>query len=186
MAAPTLIRRELLGARIYFIPTGESVDSATISKTLATWPDVTPATNWTNYLFADIEKVTEFKSENTEKFMVPDDFGGYNEDEEISLVARGWEAETAKTNSILKTLQHAVPNLVAASVAQAPGTRKANSIEGIALVEMQGKDGAVKERTQVWARLTLVSPGDVGPATRKLRFRLLQIAHVNNTYQAYA
>ena len=185
MAAPTLIRRELLGARVYFIPAGEVVDTITISASSA-WPDASPAANWTAYEFDDIEKVTEFKNEQKEVFMVPDNAGGYTEDEEVHLTARGWECETAKTNSVLKTLQHATAAVVAAATAQAPGARKNNSIDGVCLVEMQGKDGAVKERTQVWARLTLTTPGEVGPATRKLNFRLLQLPHASNTYLAYA
>ena len=41
------------------------------------------------------------------------------------------------------------------------------------------------ERTQVWARLRLVSAGDVGPATAKVEFSLEQRDHANNSYITY-
>lgn len=185
MAAPTLIRRELLGARVYFIPDGETVDGITVGPDSA-WPDADPVANWTAYQFHDIEKVTEWKTEDTETFVIPDPEGGYYHDEETHLIARGWECETAKTNSILKTLQHATKNMVAAGTAAAPGARKDVSVPGVALIELQGRNGAVLERTQVRARLTLDSPGEIGPATRKLKFRLRQLPHALNTYAAYA
>ena len=184
MSAPTLIRRELKNARIYFIPSGETVDSVTVAN--ATWPDATPTTNWTNYQFADIESVKESKEVETETFKVPKASGGYSIDTEEMLVKRIWTATTSKTNSYLKQLEHALSSAVVASTPQAPFVNNSNFLEGVMLLEIQNKNGVVIERTQVWARLRLNTSGDVGPSTAKVEFTLEQRESSANTYVAYA
>ena len=186
MSAPTLIRRELKNARLYFIPSGETVDNVTVSLGNVTWPDNVPTTNWTAYQFADIETVKEAKEIETETFKVPKATGGYTVDTEEMLIKRLWTAITSKTNNYLKQLEHAVPAAVVASTPQAPFTKNDNYLEGIMLMEIQNKNGVIIERTQVWARLRLVSAGDVGPATAKVEISLEQRDHANNSYVAYA
>jgi hypothetical protein len=186
MAAPTLIRREHKNARLYFIPTGETVDAVSVSLGNATWPDNVPTANWTAYQFADIETVKEEKQVETEEFKIPKATGGYSIDTEETLLKRIWTATSAKTNSILKQLEHALASAVVASTPQSPFVKNDNFIEGIMLMEIQNKNGVIIERTQVWARLRLVTAGDVGPATSKVEFSLEQREHANNTYVAYA
>lgn len=184
MSAPTLIRRELKNARLYFIPAGETVDAVTVSVTA--WPDNVPTSNYTTYQFADIETVKEAKEVETETFKIPKATGGYTIDTEEMLVKRMWNATTAKTNSILKQLEHALAGPVVASTAQAPFVNNSNFVEGVMLLEIQNKNSVVIERTQVWARLRLVTAGDVGPATAKVEFSLEQRESTLNTYVAYA
>jgi hypothetical protein len=184
MSVPTLIRRELKNARLYFIPSGETVDSVTVAN--ATWPDAVPTTNWTGYQFADIETVKEAKEVETEKFKVPKATGGYTIDTEEMLVMRTWKATTSKTNSIVKQLEHALAAAVVASTAQAPFVKNDNYLDGVMLLEIQNKNGVVIERTQVWARLRLVSAGDVGPTTAKVELSLEQRESTLNTYVAFA
>lgn len=185
MSAPTLIRRELKNARLYFIPNGETVDGNVVANA-ANWPDNEPTTNWTNYQFADIETVKEAKEIETEVFKIPKAAGGYTNDTEETLLKRTWNAVTAKTNSLVKQLEHAVAAPVVASEAQAPFTQNNNYIDGVMLLEIQNKNGTVIERTQVWGRLRLVSAGDVGPATAKVEFQIEQRESTLNTYIAYA
>jgi hypothetical protein len=180
MAALTTKRRELKNARLYFIPVGELVDAVTVSKT--TWPDNSPTSNWTNYQFDDIETVKEAKEFDTETFKIPKDAGGYLDDEEQTLKKRTWTAATAKTNSLLKQLEHALATVPVVGTAQAPGVKQDNFIEGVMLLEIQNKDGAVIERTQVWARLRLVTAGEVGPTTSKIEFSIEQRDSGNNTF----
>jgi len=184
MSAPTLIRRELKNARLYFIPSGETVEGAAVSNTA--WPDNSPASNWTAYQFADIETVKEAKEVDTETFKIPKASGGYTIDTEETLLKRMWNATTAKTNSIIKQLEHALASAVVASTAQAPFVQNNNYIDGVMLLEIQNKNGVVTERTQVWARLRLVSAGDVGPTTAKVEFSLEQRESTLNSYVAYA
>lgn len=184
MSAPTLIRRELKNARLYFIPAGETVDAVTVANAL--WPDNSPTTNWTAYQFADIETVKEAKEVETETFKIPKATGGYSIDTEEMLTKRMWNATTAKTNSILKQLEHALASPVVASTAQAPFVNNANYLDGVMLLEIQNKNGTVIERTQVWARLRLVTAGDVGPATAKVEFSIEQRESTLNSYVAYA
>jgi hypothetical protein len=185
MSAPTLIRRELKNARLYFIPNGETVDAVTVSSIVAP-PDNAPTANWTAYQFADIESVKEAKEIETETFKIPKATGGYTIDTEEMLVKRMWTATSAKTNSILKQLEHALAAPVVASTAQAPFVNNSNYLDGWMLLEIQNKNGVVIERTQVWARLRLVTAGDVGPATAKVEFSLEQRESNFNTYVAYA
>lgn len=184
MSAPTLIRRELKNARLYFIPAGEVVDGVTVSAT--TWPDNVPTSNYTAYQFVDIETVKETKEVETETFKIPKATGGYEIDTEEMLVKRMWNATTAKTNSILKQLEHALAGPVVASTAQAPFVNNSNYVDGVQLLEIQNKNGVIIERTQTWSRLRLVTAGDVGPATAKVEFSLEQRYSTLNTYVAFA
>jgi hypothetical protein len=186
MAALTTKRREYKNARLYFIPVGEVIplgdgeSSLTVSKT--TWPDNTPPSNWTGYQFDDIETVKESKEFDTETFKIPAAAGGYLDDEEQTLKKRMWTAATAKTNNLLKQLEHALAAVPVVGTPQAPGAKQDNYLEGVMLLEIQNKDGPVIERTQVWARLRLVTAGDVGPATSKIEFSLEQRESGNNTF----
>ncbi len=60
--------------------------------------------------------------------------------------------------------------------------KKDNCIDGVFLLEIQNKAGVVVERTQVWARLRLTTPGDVGPATAKIEFSVEQLNSIYNSY----
>lgn len=180
MSALTTKRRELKNARLYFIPVGETVDAVTVSST--TWPDNSPTTNYTNYQFDDIETVKEEKQFDSEVFKIPKDAGGYLDDEEQTLTKRTWTAATAKTNSLLKQLEHALATVPVVGTAQAPGAKQDNYIEGVLLLEIQLKSGTVTERTQVWARLRLSAAGEVGPTTSKIEFSIEQRDSGNNTY----
>ena len=190
MSAPTLIRRELKNARIYFIPVGETIalgnGEASMSVGNTTWPDNTPTTNWSLYQFPDVETVKSVKTVKSETFNVPNDNGGYTEDIEEMVTMRKWTAITHKTNSYLKQLENGLAATLVASTAQAPGSKADNFIDGVMLLEVQNKSGTVTERTQVWARLRLVNGGDVGPATAQVEFSLELRPSTLNTYVAYA
>ena len=182
MPVLSLINRRLKSARIYFIPAGELVDAVTVTAT--TWPDNAPTTNYTAYEFADIETLDEEKEIETETFQIPKAGGGYKKDDEQQLVARRWKATSHKTNDVLLQLEHALLTRPVVGTAQAPGVNSDNFKLGVLLIEMQGKAnaGAIIERTQVWAKLRLVTPGATGPATAKLEFTFEQQDSGNNTF----
>lgn len=181
MSVPTLIRRELKNARLRFIPVGETVDTVTVSKT--TWPDGAPTTNWTAYDFPDVEKVGVSYETIKEDFLVPADGGDYENNPEEWVRTITYTFDTAKTNSYLKRLEHATSADLVTTVAQrpaAPGVQ--NYIEGVALIEIQGKTGAILERIQFWGRLRLVTPGDkAAPTTSKLQYSIEMRQAGNNT-----
>lgn len=184
MAAPTLLRRELKNARMYFIPSGETVDAVTVAN--ATWPDNNPTTNWTAYEIPEIEDVKEENTVKKESFTIPDAGGGYREEEEEMVTRRMWKASTHKTSIYLKKLQHGLATIPVVGTAIAPGTAKDNYMDGVLLLEIQNKAGTVIERTQVWARLRLVTAGDVGPVTAKVEISLEQLPSTLNSYVAVA
>lgn len=170
MAAPTTIRRELLNARVYFIPTGETVDSVTVDST--TWPDNDPVANWTAYQLQDTETLRIEREFDTETFQIPKASGGYTDDQENTLKKVTYTGTTAKTSSIFKKLEHLLASVPAVGTAQSPYVSNDDYIEGVALIELQNKTGTVTERIQVWSRLRLTDPGEVGPATKKLTYSL--------------
>jgi hypothetical protein len=180
MSAPTSIRRELLNARVYFIPSGETVDSVTVDSD--TWPDNDPTTNWSNYLLHDTETIKCDKTYDTETFKIPKDAGGYTDDDENTLKKVLYTGTTAKTNSYFKKLEHALATVPVVGTAQAPHADNDDYIEGVALLEFQNKTGTVTERLQIWCRLRLADPGEVGPATRKLTYTLERRDSGNNSY----
>jgi hypothetical protein len=180
MSAPTTIRRELLNARVYFIPNGETVDSVTVDSD--TWPDNNPLTNWTNYQLQDTETLAIEKTYDTETFKIPKDAGGYRDDDENTLKKVLYTGVTAKTNSYFKKLEHALASVPVVGTAQAPHVANDDYIEGVALIELQNKTGTVTERIQIWARLRIANPGEVGPATRKVTYTLESRDSGNNTY----
>lgn len=185
MSVP-LTRRELLNVRHYFIPVGTVIalgsGSSSLTVAVGAWPDADPLTNWTNWEFDDIETCLEAKTITTETIKVPKSTGGYRNDDEESIDKRVWTLTTSKTNAILKRLEHALSSFITSGVAQAPATQNDNCIEGVSLFEMQNKDGRVTERTQVWSKIRMVNPGQIGPATRKIQYSIEQLDSGNNTF----
>jgi len=184
MSALTLVRRELKNARLYFVPAGGTVDSIVVANAL--WPDNNPTTNYTDCEFVNIEDVKESSTVKKETFTVPDVAGGYRDEDEEMVTQRMWKATTHTTNALLKQLQNGLATLPVVGTAQAPGVKKDNCIDGVLLIEIQSKAGVIIERTQVWARLRLVSGGDVGPATMKIEFSLEQLYSPNNSFVVVA
>ena len=184
MSAPTLIRRELTNARLYFIPAGETVDSILVAQAL--WPDNAPTANYTDYQFGDVETVKEAKEVTTETFQLPKAGGGYFKDDEETILSRKWTASTAKTNSYIKKLEHGLATVPVVGTPQAPNVNNSNYIDGVMLLEIQNKTGVIIERTQVWARLRLSSTPDVGPTTRKFDLVFEQRDSTLNTFVVVA
>lgn len=184
MAAPTLIRRELKNARLCFIPSGEIVDAITVAIT--TWPDDTPTVNYTAYEIPEIEDVKTELTVVTESFTIPGAAGGYREETEEMVTRRMWKATTHRTSTYLKKLQHGLASIPVIGTPQAPGVKMDNAVDGVMLLEIQSKGGAIIERTQVWARLRLVTAGDIGPATAKVEISLEMLPSSANTVMLVA
>jgi hypothetical protein len=181
MAAPTTTRRELLNvAFLAFIPAGESVDGVTVA--VATWPDNSPTSNWTNYQIQDVETLTLEREFDSEVRKLPKASGGYRDDEETMLRRVSYAGRTAKTNSYFKKLENGLASVPVVNTAQVPHVANDNYIEGVTLMEFQNKNGTVTERVQVWSRLRLDNPGETGPTTRTLEFSLEVRESGNNTY----
>ncbi|MFT3992544.1 MAG: hypothetical protein QM680_14190 [Luteolibacter sp.] len=102
MSAPTTTRRQLLNAKAYFIPYGETVSAAAVAATA--WPATTTMTAWSPYEITDIEKADDVRAVSEEKIMVPSDLGGYWEDYERMLTGLGYELATSKSNSYIEQL----------------------------------------------------------------------------------
>lgn len=181
MAAPTLVRRELKNARVYFTPVGEVVDSVTVAS--ATWPDAVPTTNYTGYQFPEIETVSEEVEVETETRKLPRSGGGYQNDTEEMVISRMWKAGTARTNSYVKQLQHGLATVPAAGTAQVPGAKLDNFISGIFTLEVQNKNGVIIERVQVWAKMRLASrtAGDIKAETALVELSFEMQESANNT-----
>ncbi len=179
---PTLSRRELLNvAFLAFIPVGETVDAVVVSAT--TWPDNAPTSNYTNYQIADVETLKVTKEYDTEIFKIPDPAGGYLDDPENTLKTVKFTGVTAKNYSYFTQLEHGLLTPPVVGTAQAPYVNNNDYIEGVMLVEYQAKaGGAVVKREQLWARMRLTDPGDVGPSTRKKTFELEKRPSGNNTF----
>ena len=184
MSALTLVRRELKNARVYFLPAGSTIDAITVA--VATWPDNAPTTNYTDCEFVNIEDLKESSTVKKETFTVPDVAGGYRDEDEEMVTQRMWKGSTHTTNAIFKQLQNGLLTIPVAGTAQAPGVKKDNAVDGCLLIEIQSKAGVIIERTQVWARLRLTAPGDVGPTTAKIEFSLEQLYSANNSYVVVA
>lgn len=170
MATPTFIRRELMATKLYFIPSGETVDAVTVAQ--ETWPDEDPTTNFTDYEMPDIERLVSEKEIQTEDRLVPSASGGYVNDPEEMVTMRKFLGTTAKTNNFLKQLDFGLANPIADATSQEIGTVTDNYIDGVARIDFLDKAGAVKESIKFWARLRLVAPGETGPATRSIEFSL--------------
>lgn len=180
MAAPTTIRRELLNARVYFIPSGETVDAVTVTETA--WPDNSPTANWTAYQLQDTETLKVEREYEQETFQIPKASGGYFDDEEGTLKKVTLTGVTAKTSSLIKQLEYGLSSQPVVGTAQSPFARNDDFVEGVALIEFQNKSGTVTERLQIWSRLRLSDAGEVGPNTKKITYVLERRDSVNNSY----
>lgn len=180
MAAPTTIRRELLNARVYFIPAGETVDSVLVAEAL--WPDNSPTTNWTAFQLQDTETLKVEREYENETFQIPKAAGGYFDDEEGTLKKVTLTGVTAKTSSLIKRLEYGLATEPVVGTAQAPFARNDDFQEGVALIEFQNKSGVVTERLQIWARIRISDAGEVGPNSKKITYVLERRDSVLNSY----
>jgi len=183
---PTVIRRELLNVRGYFIPAGDLVDGITIAAEAASgqgWPDNAPTSNYTAYELSEIENAKSINEVIKESFKVPNPIGGgYIDDPEEMVTSRKWTMETHKTNSYFKKLENGLASIPVAGTAQAIGATPDNYIDGVALLTYTTKGSVVVERRQFWARLRLMTAPDVGPATGKIAFSLEMRPSTQNSY----
>jgi hypothetical protein len=186
MAAHTTIRRELLNGRVYFIPVGEVVDGNPALSATTTWPDNSPTTNYTNYMLHDTETISVAREFEEEIFKIAKAAGGYTDDVESTLKRVVYTGTTAKTNSLFKQLEHGLASQPVVGTAQSPFARNDDYVEGLSFIELQNKSGAVTERIQVWSRLRLPEPGQVGPNTKKLTYTIEIRDSVQNSYQLVA
>ena len=177
----TLKRRERRGDFVYFIPNGTAVDGGTVSKT--SWPDASPATNYTDWQFDDIESTEFIRDQDTETIQVPNASGGYTKEEEPTVTKRAWKHTTSKANSLLKQLEHGTSSAIASGVPQTPVGTNVPYLDGVYLKETVGADGTVISRIQVWGRLTLVNPPKSENATGKYEFQVQQLSAALNTVQ---
>lgn len=180
MAAYTTTRRELLNARVYFVPKGEVVDTVTVDED--TWPDNTPTANWSAFQLQDTETLKCEREFEVESFQVPKATGGYNEETESILKKVTYTGATSKTNSLFKQLEHGLNSQPVVATAQSPFVKNEDFIEGVALIEFQNKAGVMTERLQIWSRLRLSDAGEVGPASKKLTYTIERRDSVANTY----
>ena len=184
MSAPTIHRRELKNCRLYFIPQGELVSAVTVAN--ATWPTNIPVTNYTDFEIKEIEDGKLERAISSEMFKIPSALGGYIDDPEEMIGARVWKFSTHRTNNYIKQLENGLAAAPVVSVAQAPGARNDNFIEGVAQIEMQNKNGTMIERYQIWARMRVSTSGDAGPATAKVELSIEMRYSSLNTYITYA
>jgi hypothetical protein len=180
MAAYTVSRRELLNARVYFIPLSEVVDGVTVAE--AAWPDNAPTANWTAFMLQDTETLKCEREFEVESFNVPKASGGYNEDTESTLKKVTYTGTTAKTNSLLKQLENGLTTQPVVGTAQSPFVKNDDYVEGVTLIELQNKSGTVTERIQIWSRIRLSDAGEVGPASKKLAYSIERRDSTANTY----
>jgi hypothetical protein len=180
MPAPLLIRREHVNVRAYLIPAGEVVDSVTVSA--STWPDNNPLTNWTAYEIPEVERANPTAETEEEVFRIPRDTGGYIIDREETVIARRWSLFTRRASTYTKRLEHGLAVFPTASTATAPGAASDPFLFGVLLLEMQNKNGAMTERVQMWGKLRLVSPGEIGPATRLIEMSFEMLNSGLNSY----
>jgi hypothetical protein len=182
MAAYTTIRRELLNARVYFIPAGEVVDGNPALSATTAWPDNSPTTNYTAFQLQDTETLKCEREFEEETFKIPKAAGGYADDVESTLKKVTYTGATAKTNSLLKQIEHGLASQPVVGTAQSPFARNDNYVEGLSFIELQNKTGVVTERIQVWSRIRLTDAGEVGPNTKKLTYTLEVRDSTQNSY----
>lgn len=162
--------RRLIGAFVYFIPYGKTVDGSVVSAT--SWPDNDPETNYGNYQFGCIERAQAFRERTTETFDCPAVTGGYDQEEEVRTIRRGYDMTTNKYNALIDQLQWELAAEPAAGVAQAPFAVTDSFIRGVVLIQGRNKTG-VDAHTEQWqAKLRLVTIPDFANETGKpvLRF----------------
>lgn len=166
--------RRLKGAFAYFIPFGETVDSATVSAT--SWPDNDPTTNWTDYEFGCIENVRPMREADVEPLLCPSPDGGYVEEEEQRSKRDGWMMQTNKYNELITQLEYGLESQPEAGTPQTPWAKKDRYIDGVLLIQARGLDGSDYHVEQWHARLRLAEVPEWSNATSKpvVSFQALQ------------
>lgn len=144
----------LLGAFVFFIPNGVTVDAETVA--IDNLPDDSPATNWTDKAIGCIERVKINKSVKESARSCPRETGGY--DETPRRITTGWviEMTTSEYNELIHRLSLGAPAAIADGTAFTPfqigGDDK---IAGWLRIEAKDETGATKINIIDWVELRL-------------------------------
>lgn len=144
----------LLGAFVWFIPDGVTVDSETVARD--NLPDDTPATNWTDKALGCIERVKINKAVKESPRSCPRETGGY--DEEPRRIVTGWSIEmtTTEYNELIHRLSlgagAAITDGTAFTPFQIGGDDK---IAGWLRIEAKDENGVTKINIIDWVELRI-------------------------------
>lgn len=144
----------LLGAFVWFAEDGTTIDAETIA--IDNQPDDSPAANWTDREFGDIERVKITKQTKNSPRSKPRPTGGYNDNPKV--ITTGWVIEM--TTSLYNELVHrqalgaaaAIADGVAFTPFQMGGDQK---IEGWLRIEAKDELGNTKVNIIEWVEFRL-------------------------------
>ena len=144
----------LLGAFVYFLENGTTVDAETVA--IDNLPDDVPTTNWTGKELGCIERVKKTKQTKESPRSKPKATGGYNQNPKV--ITTGWKIEmtTSEYNELIHRLGLGAPAAITDGTAFTPfGLGGDDKIEGWLRIEAKDENGVTKINLIEWVELRL-------------------------------
>lgn len=175
MAKPSLTEI-LIGGFAYFIPSGSSVDSQTVSSTVK--PDTAPATNWTTNTLGDILNFKFGKEEEDASYLAPQASGGYAKINRKFVVQDYVTLKTRQMGEIVHRLSMGVTAEIALGTAQTPGLAQDRKIEGWLRLQGRQLGGTDLFILDWWAEARIEETGEFNNKVVEPVLRFTQIKGV--------
>lgn len=146
-----LLKKELIGAFMGFVPTGSIVDGITVG--IDAYPDVDPAENWND--LGCIQEVNFETETEPDTDYCPSPSGGYDKDDDENVVADTLNFISRDHSEPIWRMLMGLKNPAVNGVAQAPFAESRRYIEGWLKVQGRGTDGTDRIVMNVYGRLSL-------------------------------
>lgn len=173
MAKPSL-QEIFIGGFAYFLESGVTVDSQTVSATVK--PDASPTTNWTD---ATLGTVLDFKYGNKSiesNFLRPLPSGGREEVNRSFVTQDFVTIKTREMGELVHRLQMGVTAIIAEGTAQTPGLQLDRKIEGWLRLQGRALSGFDRFIHDWWCEVRLEGDNvfDEKVVTPSLKFTLIK------------
>lgn len=175
MAKPTLAEI-LIGGFAYFVESGTTVDTQTVSSTVK--PDVDPTTNWTASTLGDILNF-KFGDEKVDmSYQRPLSSGGYEKVNRSHVVQDFVTIKTRQMGELVARLQHGLSAEIATGTAQTPGLTLDRKVLGWLRIQGRQLGGGDRFIMDWWCEARLEETGEFNNQVVEPVLRFTQIKGV--------
>lgn len=176
MSAPALLER-LVGCFAYFIPTGSTVDTLTISPTVK--PDASPTTNWTDFYLGSIISAKHAVETQDNGFLRASPTGGFEKVPRLKVLSDSITLKTREMGEAQLRLQYGLSAAIVEGAAQTPFASTDRRIDGWLKCHYREEDGQDLAIMDVWASMELTNGLSAEGKTTEPELKFTVIKSVN-------
>lgn len=157
MAKPSLTEL-VIGGFAYFVESGKTVDSQTVSSTVK--PDTDPATNWTDSTLGTILNFKLGTESIDASYLAPLASGGYGKINRKLVTQDFITLKTREMGELVHRLQMGLTAEIAKGTAQTPGLATERKVLGWLRIQGRQLDGTDRFIVDGWCEATLEETGE--------------------------